>query len=248
MFVKSVSTGCRTAMVAWKAGVDGGSVRGWANSLSGHPIDECLFLALRPGARSHLVSAAGDACRGDAGRRPVVPLSGLRSAGCSDELWLWWSRTSIRGGFRTWEYLLGWASWGQFLAIVCILLLAGIFAGGWFPPFKFPCGAALMTMGSSACFAYMFIDLERNEVERGYKSIHNPLKGQMPAENLKRYGKQVRIPLLIAATVAAHWRLRPAQSSGSMRPWGEAGTASPRRPGSRTSPIFWHFRSRESWG
>ena len=111
-------------------------------------------------------------------------------------------RTSIRGGFRTWEYLLGWASWGQYVAIVCIFVLAGIFAGGWIPPFKFLCSAALMIMGSSACFAYMFIDLERNEVERGYKSIHNPLKGQMPAENLKHYGKQVRIPLLIAATVA----------------------------------------------
>ena len=37
---------------------------------------------------------------------------------------------------------------------------------------------------------------------RGYKSIHNPLKGQILAENLKHYGKQVRIPLLIAATVA----------------------------------------------
>jgi HEAT repeat protein len=111
-------------------------------------------------------------------------------------------RTSIRGGFRTWEYLLGWASWGQFLAIVCIFLLAGGLLGGWYPALRILSSAALMIMGSSACLAYMFIDLERNEVERGYKSIHNPLKGQMPAENLKHYGKQVRIPLLIAATVA----------------------------------------------
>ena len=111
-------------------------------------------------------------------------------------------RTSIRGGFRTWEYLLGWASWGQFLAIVCVFLLAGCLAGGWYPALRMLCSAALMIMGSSACLAYMFIDLERNEVERGYKSIHNPLKGQILAENLKHYGKQVRIPLLIAATVA----------------------------------------------
>ena len=111
-------------------------------------------------------------------------------------------RTSIRGGFRTWEYLLGWASWGQFLAIVCVFLLAGGLAGGWYPALRMLCSAALLIMGSSACLAYMFIDLERNEVERGYKSIHNPLKGQILAENLKHYGKQVRIPLLIAATVA----------------------------------------------
>jgi HEAT repeat protein len=111
-------------------------------------------------------------------------------------------KTSIRGGFRTWEYLLGWASWGQFLAIVCVFLLTGCLVGGWYPPLRILCSAALMLMGASACLAYMFIDLERNEVERGYKAIHNPLKGQTPAENLKHYGKQVRIPLLIAATVA----------------------------------------------
>ena len=30
-------------------------------------------------------------------------------------------RASIRGGFRVWEYLLGWANWEQFLAIACAL-------------------------------------------------------------------------------------------------------------------------------
>ena len=57
-------------------------------------------------------------------------------------------------------------------------------------------------MGIIACLAYMFIDLERNEVERGHKAVHNPLKGQVLAMNLARYGKQVRVPLLISATVA----------------------------------------------
>ena len=76
-------------------------------------------------------------------------------------------RSSIRGGFRIWEYLLGWASWGQFLAIVCVFLLAGGLAGGWYPALRMLCSAALMIMGSSACLAYMFIDLERNEVETG---------------------------------------------------------------------------------
>ena len=57
-------------------------------------------------------------------------------------------------------------------------------------------------MGAIACLAYMFIDLERYEVERGHKAVHNPLKGQVLASNLQRYGQQVRVPLLIAATVA----------------------------------------------
>ena len=39
-------------------------------------------------------------------------------------------------------------------------------------------------MGAIACLAYMFIDLERNEVERGHKAVHNPLKGQVLALHL----------------------------------------------------------------
>jgi HEAT repeat protein len=111
-------------------------------------------------------------------------------------------RTSIRGGFETWEYLLGWASWERFLTIACGLLLAGGLLGGLSPAFKIICSILLLVMGSSACFAYMFIDLERNEVQRGYKALHNPLKGQAIADNLKLYGHQVRVPLLISATVA----------------------------------------------
>ena len=75
-------------------------------------------------------------------------------------------------------------------------------AGGPLPGLRVVCGLAPLFMGAIACLAYMFIDLERNEVERGHKAVHNPLKGQVLAMNLERYGKQVRIPLLIAATVA----------------------------------------------
>src|SRR5262249_1804259 len=109
----------------------------------------------------------------------------------------------IRAGFRTWEHLLGWASWEHFLTITLVLLLGGGIIGLWIPAARIALSLALLLIGASACLAYMFIDLERNEVERGYKSIHNLQKGQLPAEILKRYGKQVRIPLLIAATVAA---------------------------------------------
>ncbi len=39
--------------------------------------------------------------------------------------------------------------------------------------------------------------------KRGHKAVHNPLKGQVLAMNLERYGKQVQIPLLISAMVAS---------------------------------------------
>jgi HEAT repeat protein len=113
------------------------------------------------------------------------------------------ARGIIRAGFRTWEYLFSWASWEHFLAIALVLLLSGGILGLWIPAARIACSLAVLTMGASACLAYMLIDLERNEVERGYKAIHNVQKGQMPAEILKRYGRQVRIPLLISATIAA---------------------------------------------
>ena len=82
-----------------------------------------------------------------------------------------------------------------------IFLLGGV-AGGSLPGLRVVCGLATLGMGAVACLAYMCIDLERNEVERGHKVVHNPLKGQILASNLERYGKQVGIPLLIAAAIA----------------------------------------------
>ena len=110
-------------------------------------------------------------------------------------------RGCIRTGFLLWERLLAWASWPVFLAMVCGFLgVGGVIAVPWL---KIICGLAPLFMGMIACLAYMFIDLERNEVERGYKVFHNPLKGQVLARDLAWYGKQVRIPLLISATVAS---------------------------------------------
>ncbi len=111
-------------------------------------------------------------------------------------------RGGIRSGFQLWERLLAWASWPLFLATVLGLLLVGGVAGGPLPALRVWFGLATLFMGAIACLDYMFIDLERNEVERGHKAVHNPLKGQVLAWNLQRYGKQVRVPLLISATVA----------------------------------------------
>src|SRR4051812_34065906 len=112
---------------------------------------------------------------------------------------------SIRGGFLLWERLLAWAAWPLFLAIVLGFLLVGGVAGGPLPALKILFGLSTLFMGSIACLAYMFIDLERNEVERGYKAFYNPLKGQSLALNLKRYGRQVRVPLLISGS----WSVQP---------------------------------------
>jgi len=111
-------------------------------------------------------------------------------------------RAAIWKGFLLWERLLAWASWPLFLAIAFGFLLVGGVAGGPLPGLRVVCGLAPLVMGAIACLAYMFIDLERNEVGRGHKAVHNPLKGQGLAMNLERYGKQVRLPLLISATAA----------------------------------------------
>ncbi len=76
-------------------------------------------------------------------------------------------RGCIRTGFLYWERLLAWASWPLFLAIVFGFLIVGVLAGGPWPSLKVICGLAPLFMGIIACLAYMFIDLERNEVETG---------------------------------------------------------------------------------
>jgi HEAT repeat protein len=111
-------------------------------------------------------------------------------------------RGGIRKGFLLWERLLAWARWPQFLAVVFGFLVAGGVLGGRLPGLRAVCGLAPLLMGAVTCLAYMFIDLERSEVERGHKAVHNPLKGQILARHLARYGHQVRIPLLISATAA----------------------------------------------
>jgi HEAT repeat protein len=112
-------------------------------------------------------------------------------------------RGSVRQGFLLWQHLFAWASWPLFLAIVLGLLVLGGTAGRHVPGLTVACALVPLFMGVTACLAYMSIDLERYEVARGYKAVHNPLKGQELAVHLARYGPQVRAPLLAAATAAA---------------------------------------------
>jgi HEAT repeat protein len=112
-------------------------------------------------------------------------------------------RGGTAAGFRVWERLFSWAPWPLFLALVLLLLAAGSFSASSAPWFTVAAGLLTVVMGVSACLAYMAIDVERYEVERGYKAIHNPLKGQLLATNLVRHGRRVGVPLLAAAAVAA---------------------------------------------
>src|SRR3954449_5347971 len=85
---------------------------------------------------------------------------------------------AIRTGFRLWARLLSWATWPLFFALVVAVLGLGLWGTRVAPPLALACGAALLFLGVTTCLAYMFIDLERYEVARGYKALHNPLKGQ----------------------------------------------------------------------
>ena len=110
-------------------------------------------------------------------------------------------RSSVRRGFRLWQRLFSWASWPTFLSLVLTSLLVGWWAYRHLPVVTVVCALIPLFMGVTACLAYMFIDLERYAVSRGYKSVHNPLPGQELAVNLVRHGQAVGVPLLVTATV-----------------------------------------------
>jgi HEAT repeat protein len=112
-------------------------------------------------------------------------------------------RGAIRNGFFIWRRLFSWASWLMVLGIVLVLLTVGQLFSLTIPLVTVFCGLFLVFMGVITCLAYMFIDLERYEVARGYKAVHNPLKGQVLAVHLATYGSRVRFQLLVAAAIGA---------------------------------------------
>lgn len=109
---------------------------------------------------------------------------------------------SITFGFAVWRELLSWATTAVFLALVLLLLTGGAFCVRPLPGAALSVSLLVLVLGVSACLAYVFIDLERYQVARGYKALHNPLKGQQLAHSLVRYGPRVGIALLAAAGVA----------------------------------------------
>lgn len=110
-------------------------------------------------------------------------------------------RWGVRVGFRAWERGLSWAPWPVFAAVVAGLLTVGVLLAGPLPAVALPFAVVPLLAAVVATLAYMFIDVERYEVARGYKSLHNPMKGQRLAAELVQHGPRVGVPLLAAAAV-----------------------------------------------
>jgi HEAT repeat protein len=111
-------------------------------------------------------------------------------------------QTITATGFRLWERCLSWAPWPVYVAMVAAILSLELLEARTVAPLGLICGVLALFLGVTTCLAYMFIDVERYEVARGYKALHNPLKGQKLATNLVRYGPRVGIPLLASASAA----------------------------------------------
>ncbi|WP_439621285.1 HEAT repeat domain-containing protein, partial [Gemmata sp.] len=112
------------------------------------------------------------------------------------------TRWGVRTGFRVWERALSWADWTVYAGLSAGLLVLGALAADAQPWVALACAAVTLVMGLASCLAYMFIDIERYEVERGRKAVHNPTKGQALATTLARYGHRVGLPLLAVATAS----------------------------------------------
>ena len=110
-----------------------------------------------------------------------------------------------------------WVEYLGFLVLVVAALALGGVGGLQFPWLAAVCGAALLFAGVTACLAYMFLDVERYEVSRGYKAMHNPLKGQELAVNLIQYGHRVGVLLLGGFRPTALPLQRPPSARSSSR-------------------------------
>lgn len=112
-----------------------------------------------------------------------------------------WIGASIVGGFRLWRRVFGWASWPLMLGINLTLLVVGEALHTLAPWVHIVAGGINVFAGVLTCLAYMFIDMERYEVGRGYKVIHNPSKGQELAEDFVCYGAWFSLPMLGVAAI-----------------------------------------------
>lgn len=112
------------------------------------------------------------------------------------------TRWAVAAGFRAWEQWLSWADWWVYLLLTLGVVALGILTAHWAPVVTLLCAAFALATGVATCLAYMFIDVERYEVERGRKAVYNPTKGQELAPNVARYGHRVGVPLMAAAAAS----------------------------------------------
>jgi HEAT repeat protein len=105
----------------------------------------------------------------------------------------------VTAGFLAWKRLLSWLPWPLFLIAVVGIHFAHLSP---YPVVELAAGALLLFLGVITCLAYLYLDAERDAVARGYKALHNPLKGQQLATDLVRHGPRAGIPLLLVASLA----------------------------------------------
>ena len=111
-------------------------------------------------------------------------------------------RVGVTAGFRAWVATLSWADWKATAVLTTALLTFGLVAEAFgLPWFALPATLGLAAVGVVTALAYMYLSFERYEVARGYKAVHNPLKGQELAHDVARYGDRVGVPLMVVAAV-----------------------------------------------
>ncbi len=110
-------------------------------------------------------------------------------------------RAAVRRGFTAWSSTLAWARWPILLLLGVALIVLGERWVEEYPAASILLSLLAMFMGTVTCLACIHLGLERYEVERGYKAVHNPLKGQEHARDLARHGHRVGVPLLACAAI-----------------------------------------------
>ncbi|MBY0230510.1 MAG: HEAT repeat domain-containing protein, partial [Gemmataceae bacterium] len=113
----------------------------------------------------------------------------------------WLLRDIVRRGFLLWERTLGWMPWPLFAAFAAAGLALGIWADDSAAVLALAAALALYS-GIVAVLAYIHLDFERVEVERGYKALHSPEQGQQLAHDYIRHGHRAPWPMLAAAALA----------------------------------------------
>jgi hypothetical protein len=109
---------------------------------------------------------------------------------------------TIHFGFGLWWRSLSWMPCPVLLLVVLALLGPGAEEEPTLQGSALVRGLALGIAGLVSCLAYVYIDLERNEVARDFKALHNRLRGQALAQDLLQYGHRVGVFLLVVASIA----------------------------------------------
>ena len=108
---------------------------------------------------------------------------------------------AVRTGFGFWRRYLSWTNSLGFMIVILGLITAGWWEADENPNLTILLGIVPMLMGMAACLAYIHLEQEHYEIERGNKALHNPLKGQEEAKDFARFGYKMDILLLVAAAI-----------------------------------------------